>query len=110
MPGMVRQNARVLNGLAGAGECRRAARMLPPMPTSRPDDDGRMLRVVRIIASITATGLVAFTVLADALGRLFIDPAFHVSEVLFASLVASWLGLLGLEGISLLRRNGKDHR
>lgn len=67
-----------------------------------------MLRVVRLIASATATALVAFTVLIDSMGRLFIDPTFHVSEVLFGSLVAAWLALVGLEGLSLLRGNGHD--
>lgn len=79
------------------------------MPSPQPDD-ARLLRIVRLVASAVATGLVAFTVLIDEIGRLFIDPNFHVSEVLFGSLVAGWLALVGIEGINLLRRNGNGHK
>ena len=71
-------------------------------------NDERLIRIVRIVASATATFLVAFTILIDGLGRLFIDPTFHVSEVLFGSLMAGWLALVGIEGVALLRRNGKN--
>lgn len=75
---------------------------------ARAPDDERLLRLVRIVAAIVATILVAFTVTIDALGRLFIDSGFHVSEVLFASLMTGWLVILGLEGLSLLRRRNGD--
>jgi ABC-type proline/glycine betaine transport system permease subunit len=75
---------------------------------ARETDDTRLLRMVRIIASATATFLVAFTVLIDGLGRLFIDPQFHVSEVLFGSLMAGWLALVGIEGFALLRRTSQN--
>jgi hypothetical protein len=67
-----------------------------------------MLVVARVAAIVTTTLLIAFTVVIDALGRLIFDPTFHVSEIIFGSLIAAWLGLLGLESISFVRsiRNG----
>lgn len=62
------------------------------------------LRLWRLVAIGTCTLLIAFTTIVDTLGRLYIDPTFRVSEFLFGSLIAAWLGLLGIEGISLLKR------
>ena len=75
-----------------------------------PQTEAGFLSLWRWIAIGTDTVLIAFTVLIDNLGRLFLDPTFHVSEVLFGALVTSWLVLLGFEGKSFferLRGNGK---
>jgi hypothetical protein len=72
-------------------------------------DELRFLRLWRLIAIGTDTALIAFTVVVDTLGRLYVDPMFRVSEFLFGALVSAWLVLLGLEGISLLRRVRDDH-
>lgn len=73
--------------------------------------DQGYVRLGRLIAIAVDTILIAFTAVADTLGRLYIRPDFHVSEVLFATLVGSWLVLLGFEGIDLIRtkRNGNGH-
>jgi hypothetical protein len=68
--------------------------------------DDELLHLWRYIAIGTVTLLIAFTVFVDNLGRLFLDPTFHVSEVLFGTLVAVWGGLLGVESYSRIRRNG----
>ena len=62
------------------------------------------LALWRQIALATVTFLIAFTVLIDNLGRLFIDEHFHVSEVIFATLVSSWTILLGVETWARIRR------
>jgi len=72
-----------------------------------PSEEERLLRTWRLVAIATATGLIAFTAIIDSLGRLFVDPTFHVSEILFGSLIGAWLGLLGIEGLTRLR-GGRD--
>jgi hypothetical protein len=73
-------------------------------PTDPQRYERQFLALWRWIAIGVDTFLIAFTVLVDNLGRLFLDPTFHVSEVLFGALVTSWLVLLGFEGRSLLDR------
>lgn len=74
------------------------------MASREPSDEQRFLRVWRLIAIGTDTVLIAFTTIVDTLGRLYIDPAFRVSEFLFGALISAWLILLGFEGISLINR------
>jgi hypothetical protein len=76
-------------------------------------DDRDLLVTARLAALGTATVLIAFTVVVDSLGRLLIDATFHVSEVIFGSLLAAWTTLLGLESASLvraIRRNGNNDK
>ena len=76
----------------------------------READEQRYLRLWRLVAIGVDTILILFTVLADVLGRLYIRADFHVSEVLFGTLVTSWLVLLGFEGLSQFRKkNGNGH-
>jgi len=70
-------------------------------------DEGQFLELWRWVAIGTNTFLIAFTALADTLGRLFLDPTFHVSEILFGALVTSWLVLLGFQGLDRLRGGGR---
>lgn len=62
-----------------------------------------LLTYWRLVAIAVDTVLIAFTAIVDSLGRLYVDPSFHVSEFLFGSLIGAWLGLLGIEGISRFR-------
>lgn len=76
-------------------------------------DDRSELSTARVVAVWSSTLLIVFTVMADALGRLLIRPDFHVSELLFGTLVGAWLALLGIESaaivVSKIRNgNGKD--
>jgi hypothetical protein len=75
----------------------------------RPEAD--LLALWRWIAIGTCTILIVFTVGIDSLGRLFLNPSFHVSEILFGALISSWLILLGFEARSItdrIRKNGGD--
>lgn len=78
---------------------------------ARRTQDDAYLNVARLAGFITLTLLIAGTAAADVLGRLLYDPSFHVSEVIFASMLTAWTALLGIESISALRtlRNGKSH-
>lgn len=73
-----------------------------------PRSEQDFLALWRGIALATTTVLIVFTVIVDNLGRLLLDATFHVSEVIFATLVASWTTLLGLEGIRRLRNGGSS--
>lgn len=81
----------------------------PARRRTRAEQD--LLALWRWIAIGTCTALIVFTVVVDNLGRLFLQPDFHVSEILFGALLSSWLILLGFEGRSIierLRANGED--
>lgn len=82
------------------------------MATDEPPRGSDLLTLWRWIAIGTATVLIVFTVLIDSLGRLYVRPDFHVSEILFGALISSWLILLGFEGRSIIDRlrngNGGD--
>lgn len=67
-------------------------------------DPAELLALWRWISIATCTALIVFTVAIDSLGRLFLNPDFHVSEILFGALVSSWLILLGFEGRSIIER------
>ncbi len=68
-----------------------------------PRSERQFLELWRWIAIGTNTALIAFTALSDTLGRLFLDPTFHVSEGLFGALITSWLVLLGYESFDRFR-------
>ena len=76
--------------------------------------DAGMLQQARAVAIWTTTGLIAITVIGDMAGRLFIRPDFHVSEILFGTLVGAWITLLGLESAAIVERfrhrNGNGNR
>ena len=80
----------------------------PPPPLTSERD---LLPLFRIVAIVTCTALIIFTVAIDNLGRLFVRPDFHVSELLFYALIGSWLALLGIPAGSALldriRGNGR---
>lgn len=70
------------------------------------DTEGRILRRMQAVAAGFFIALIVLMVIADNVGRLFIDPTFHVSEVLFGTAVGALLALLGV-GVSNLRLPGK---
>lgn len=57
---------------------------------------------LRLIAGVTFVALTLLLVMADTLGRLFIDRDFHVSEIFLGTLVGAILLLAGIEGFSRL--------
>lgn len=58
----------------------------------------------RWIAAGTCIFLLIFLAVADTLGRLYVDPEFKVSEVIFGSIGGILLGVLGIEGVSFLKK------
>lgn len=74
----------------------------------RSEEEQRVRSTLQWVASGVVILLLAFLVLADTIGRLLIDPNFHVSEVIFATLGGILLALLGLRGLDevVKRRNG----
>ena len=56
----------------------------------------------RLVAFWTFLVLASLLVLVDTFGRLLIDRDFHVSELIFGTLVGGILAALGIEGLSRL--------
>lgn len=78
-------------------------------PRSDPTED-RLLRRLRVIAGVVILTMIALLVVADNLGRLFIDPNFRASELILGTLIGALLLLLGIEAVNRLpgtRTNGK---
>lgn len=71
--------------------------------------DADLLATARIVGLYTLTGLIAFTILVDAGGRLLIDPTYRTDSSIFLPLVAAWTGLMGLETAHLLRQRRNGH-
>lgn len=81
-------------------------RLVDKVPRSDHPDIPRM---ARLIALGVDTFLIAFVVIADTLGRLYVRGDFHASELLFYGLVSVWLVLLGYEGVTRLLRGGNGN-
>ena len=69
------------------------------MPTS----EDRLRRRFRVASFVVILGLLVVTVLSDTLGRLFLNPDFHSSDVTVVTLVGAVLGYASIEAISLLQ-------
>jgi Fe2+ transport system protein B len=61
-----------------------------------------LLRRLRAIAVIVILLMIVFYSVGDVIGRLFIDPAFHISDVALGTLIGALLILLGLESVTRL--------
>ena len=68
--------------------------------TRRDPAEERLLRRLRLIAGGVILTMIALLVMVDTLGRLFIDPNFHASELILGTLIGALLLLLGIEGVS----------
>ena len=66
--------------------------------------DGFIPRL-RAVAAAVGIVLIVFLVGADTLGRLFLDPNFHIGDFIFGTLAGLVATLLGIE--SLVRLAGK---
>lgn len=62
----------------------------------------RLLRRLRLIAGLVIIAMIALSVTADNLGRLFIDPNFHASELIIGTLIGAIIALAGIEGVARL--------
>jgi hypothetical protein len=75
-------------------------------PTS--SEDKLRLRF-RVASFIVILGLLILTVTADTLGRLFINPDFHASDITVVTLVGAILGYASIEAISAFQpKKGGD--
>lgn len=68
--------------------------------TPRDPAEERLLRRLRLIAGGVILIMIALLVMVDTLGRLFVDPNFHASELILGTLIGALLLLLGIEGVS----------
>jgi hypothetical protein len=68
--------------------------------TPRDPAEERLLRRLRLIAGGVILTMIALLVMVDTLGRLFVDPSFHASELILGTLIGALLLLLGIEGVS----------
>jgi hypothetical protein len=75
--------------------------------TPRNGED-RLLRRLRVAAVIVILVMVAMLAIVDTFGRLFIEPGFHVSEVLFATLIGALLSFFGVEALVRLPKKEAD--
>jgi len=73
---------------------------------SAPDDE--YLRRLRIVAGAVFVILIAIVVLADVLGRLFIDAGFRADSALFGTLLGGLLLVLGIQLPAWFRRRKED--
>lgn len=75
-------------------------------PRRDPSED-RLLRRLRYISIGVVLGIIALQVVADTLGRLFLNAEFHSNELIVGTMVGALLALFGIEGITRLGGNGK---
>ena len=75
-----------------------------PLPTAAED---RLLRRLRLGSVVVILVCIVFLVVIDPVGRLFIDPNFHASELVLGTLIGALLLLLGVEAANKLPRIGK---
>jgi hypothetical protein len=72
----------------------------------RQPDEGRLLRKLRIVCGVTMLALLAFLIIVDAIGRLFVDPGFHIDDIMVGSLLGALLLVLGVSGVVGFRLPG----
>jgi succinate dehydrogenase hydrophobic anchor subunit len=66
--------------------------------TGGTNSEDRLRARLTAVAIIALTATVVLMAATDTLGRLFRDPAFHVSEPIVGMFLASLLALLGIKG------------
>lgn len=76
-----------------------------PTPSDQATED-RLLRRLRLIAGGVILLMIVLLVSADTLGRLFISPDFHSSELILGTLIGALLLILGIEGLNKITRSG----
>lgn len=62
----------------------------------------KLLRRLRLIAIGVILTMIVLLVTVDTLGRLFVDPQFHASELFLGTLVGAMIPLLGVIGVTSL--------
>lgn len=78
------------------------------MAEKRSDAEERLLRYLRAASVIVFLIGILLLVIADTLGRLFIDRDFHASEIIFATMVGAVGALVGTELLARIPKRGGD--
>lgn len=77
------------------------------MTEHRNGSEDKLLRRLRVAAGAVTLSMVVLLVVADTLGKFIVGPDFHVSEVIFGTLVGALLAFVGVEAlVRLPKRNG----
>ena len=76
------------------------------MTERRSDAEERLLRYLRVASVIVFLSGIVLIVVADTLGRLFVDPNFHASEIILATMVGAVGALLGTELLARIPKRG----
>ena len=74
----------------------------------RRDAEERLLRYLRVASVIVFLVGILLQVIADTLGRLYVDPSFHASEIIFATMVGAVCALVGTELLARIPKRGGD--
>jgi uncharacterized membrane protein YgaE (UPF0421/DUF939 family) len=74
----------------------------------RSGSEDALLKRLRLAAGIVTLSMVVLLVVADVVGRLFIDPSFKVSEILFGTLVGALLAFVGVETLVRLPKKPEN--
>ena len=78
------------------------------MAEQRNDAEQRLLRWLRVGAVVVFLGGILLIVVADTLGRLYVDPTFHASEIIFSVMVGAVGALVGTELLARIPKKGGD--
>lgn len=70
----------------------------PKEPIKDPAEE-RVLKRLRILAGGVILSMIALLVVVDTLGRLYVDPEFHASELFLGTLIGALVLILGIEGL-----------
>jgi hypothetical protein len=68
----------------------------------RDPTEERLLRRLRFVSGFVILAMIVLLIVVDTLGRLFVDPNFHIDELALGTLIGALLLLLGIEGINRL--------
>ena len=69
-------------------------------------EEERLRARLRIVAGAVVVVLIVVLTIVDVLGRLLVNPNFHVDPVMFGSLLGALLLLVGVEGAARLPWSG----
>ena len=78
------------------------------MAEQRNDAEQRLLRWLRVAAVVVFLVGILLQVVADTLGRLYVDPTFHASEIIFSVMVGAVGALVGTELLARIPKKGGD--
>lgn len=78
------------------------------MADRREDAEDRLLKRLRLASGVVVLLMIVLLVVSDVFGRLFVDPGFHVNEIIVGTMVGALLALLGIETLLRLPKKNGD--